>query len=250
MRLTIIVVGDTPGAWASLGIPVITMQPRPGITLQALRAAGVAQALTPLVAIVDSNYVPTAGWLAEVLKAETEVTAGCIAPSSTLTWLGWAIFLGEYLHLAPPLPDGTIEPKFVPGGNVVYQRDRIPLETMRSSEWELDFHEKLRAEGRTLIRNSRLIAQFVGHQGWLGYCRERWDLSHTIARTQRGTAPRWWLAVSRTALPALLMWRMSRDVLRRPAYFGHFIVTLPLILFFALVQASGEVHEHLTSRVS
>lgn len=243
-------VGDTPGAWASLGIPVIPMQPRPGIAIQALRAAGVAQASTPLVAIVNSNYVPAEGWLAEVLKAETDVTAGCIAPSPALTWVGWAIFLCEYLPVTPPLPDGTVEPKLVPGGNVVYQRDRIPLETMRSSEWELDFHEKLRAEGRTLIRNSRLIAQFVGHQGLMGYCHERWDLSHRIARAHRGTAPRWWLVISRTALPALLLWRMFRDVLQRPAYIGHFIATLPLILLFTFVQASGEVHDHLTSRVS
>jgi len=223
--------------------------PRAGITLQALRAEGVAQASTPLVAIVNSNYVPAEGWLDEVLRAGTDVTAGCISPSPALSWVGWAIFLCEYLPVAPPLPDGAIEPKLVPGGNVVYQRDRIPLETMRSSEWELDFHEKLRAEGRTLIRNSRLIAEFAGYEGLMGYCRERWELSHRIARTQRGTAPRWWLVVSRTALPALILWRIFRNVLQRPAYIGHFVATLPLVLLFGLVQASGEVHGHATSTI-
>ena len=44
-------------------------------------------------------------------------------------------------------------------------------------------------------------------------------------------------------------WRMTRDVLKRPAYMGHFLATLPLVLLFVVVQTVGEVHSHCTHTV-
>lgn len=240
LLLTIVVVGETPGAWETLGLPLLLIRPRPGTSLQALRAEGVRQAVTPLAAVVNPNYYPSAQWLEEALRADADVTAGCIAPAHKLSWFGWAVYFTEYSHVAPPMREGRLEPEeawLTPGGNVIYRKDTVPLDAMQSSDRELDFHRRIAAQGVRFVRRPHMIAHFQNLQSFRGYCSERWHFSSDLGRARLSG---WRQVAILAALPFLVPARVVWNIAVRGRYLGRLLLALPLVILIGLVQTAGE----------
>src|SRR5262249_15374241 len=159
----------------------------------------------------------------------------------------WAIFLAEYIHVTPPLPDGLLDRAAacrIPGGNVIYKRSALQKASMADHMWELDYHAALYNTGASFYRDSTIAIEY-GHPPTIReYVAERFALSRGFAARQAADLPafhRWILAGSRLALPAVVIARTAAAMLRKRVYIGRFFVTLPWTALFSLVQAAGEI---------
>ena len=245
LLLTIIVIGETAGAWGSLGLPLLHIRPRPGANLQAQRLEGVLQSATPLAAVVSPNYYPSPQWLEEALQSDVDVTAGCIAPAPTLSWFGWAVYFTEYSHVAPPMREGRMEPQeawLTPGGNVIYRKAAVSLDALHPADRELDFHRRIAAQGIRFARRPQMIAHFQNVQSVREYCSERWHFSSALGRAGFAQGASWRQIGILAALPILIPARVVWNIGRKGRYLGRLVLALPLIILIGLLQTLGELH--------
>jgi len=204
-----------------------------------MRRIAFAEASSEFVACMGERYTPRPGWLAAALVcSECDVLTGPIAPSSTLSLVGWSIYLAEYSHLFA-LQDGV--GTTIPGGNAVYRRQFIHA---FSDENEMAFHARLAAEGCRFGYSSQLAVEFTSPPGWLEYLSERYRMScewgGQLAR-EHSAARRLLLALSRLPLPLLLISRRGLAVWRDRRYRSRFVLTLPLLVLYSVLEMAGEM---------
>ncbi|MCB1018704.1 MAG: hypothetical protein KDC27_02195, partial [Acidobacteria bacterium] len=166
-RADVIVVTPIPLAmpdWVRL--EVLTGESR----FAALRARGLEIAATTRVAILSEDYTVDAAWLERALAhSEADVVAGVTLPPANATLAARAAWLWEYAHLAPPLAAGALDQTgatLIPGGNVVYRRDRVSGDELRQAGNELAFHRGLYRRGLSFERDLALTA--IYHPPTLG----------------------------------------------------------------------------------
>ena len=231
------------------GVRVITLPA--SISIAESRDAAIRRTSGDLVAVLHERYHVTPDWLARIWQAHSaqsaEVVAGCVGPSPRLSIAQWAMFLIEYMHAAPPLTSGLLDRAaacMIPGGNVSYKRTAFQEASMAGHLWELDFHAALFDRGVRFYRDGNLIARFAHPYTVREYVRERVRVSRELAGRRAAGMPlvsRLAMAVLRLALPALVIARATRSVLRKKAYAGRLLLALPWMAAFSMVQAWGEM---------
>jgi hypothetical protein len=229
----------------------------PDTSIADARHAATRETTGDLVAVLQERYRAPADWLdrlRQVHAAEpADVVSGVIGPASAMTPAAWAIFLTEYAHVAPPLPSGALDRAsacMIPGGNVSYKRAAFQKASMAGRLWELDFHAALYDSGARFHRDGAIVVEFGSPQSVREYAAERFQLSRQFAArraTGKSSLVRFALAAASLALPALVVGRVAGAVLRKRVYLWRFLLALPWITAFSMVQACGEAAGCLTT---
>jgi|GEM_PF-2287088 len=220
-----------------------------GLRAEGLRRAAAVPGPAPAVAILSQDYTVAADWAAVAARPtearDADVVCGEVDPPEK-GWAARAAYLWEYAHLAPPCRPGPLpadEARRVPAGAVVYRGAARDPAYLRASDSELDYHGRMAADGLRFFRDPRLrvvyhppptLAQFRAD-------RRRWSREGAHARfSDAPLAARLAAAVTRLALPPLLLARFTLAVARKPAYWATAVLSTPLACLFAVDQMLGE----------
>ena len=233
---------------------VIVLAGRDDESIPELRDRGIRQCRAPLVAIIEDHCLVTEGWMAQIREAYAELpddfaaVGGPVENGAVDRLVDWAAFLCEYSHAMGPHPAG--EAAGLPGNNVVYKREALELLVPERAEmWEYFLHAKLREAGHRFYFRPSMIVLHKRPFGVLEYLQQRFLYSRSFAAMRSaGTSggKRWVLAAMSLALPPVLLWRISRRVLKGRRHVGKLIVSLPLISVFTVSWAAGEIVGHVS----
>jgi hypothetical protein len=250
--------GEAAGKAIAHRYPGITIIALPsGTSIAQARHAATQQTTGDLVVVLQERYRVPADWLDRLRNAHAaqpaDVVSGAVGPSLAMSAPAWAIFLAEYAHVAPPLPAGWLDRAsacMIPGGNVSYKRAAFQKASMAGRLWELDFHAALYDGGARFYRDDALVAEFGYPHSAREYVAERFELSRQFAARRaagKSLAVRVALAAACLALPLVVVARLAGAVWSKPVYRGRFLLALPWIAAFSVVQAGGEIAGCFTS---
>jgi hypothetical protein len=175
----------------------------------------------------------------------TAAVGGCVENGVRDTPLDWATFLCEYSQLLEPVAEGASTT--LPGMNVAYERDAlrdIDRARFTSGFWETTVHPELLKAGRTLYSTSGIRILHSKRFSFGLFARQRFVYSRYYAgrRFGRGQRARRALACAATPmLPALLLYRMFRQVQARKRLRAEFLSALPMLSVFVVIWAWGEM---------
>jgi hypothetical protein len=214
-------------------------------TVPELRAAGIAAARAPYVALLEDHCVVRNGWAASVLvahRAGRPVVGGPIRNAATRRLRDWAAFFCEYSEHMEPLLTG-VAPS-LPGMNVSY--DRRAIEAMAGllaeGRWETWLHPHLVREGFELYADAGMAVDHVKRFGFREFLSQRYHYSRSHAGMRNAELGRLRAVylLGSPALVPLLYWRIAGRIFRRRANRLRFLEASPLVLLYTAVWAFGE----------
>ena len=149
-----------------------------------LRAAGMAAASAPYVAVIEDHCVVREGWADRIVAAHHRghsVVGGSIRNGATDRVRDWAAFFCEYTQHMEPAPGGIVDS--LPGMNVSYDRRAIEAmdEFLQRGLWETWLHPHLQAEGFQLYCDPAIALDHVKDLVLRNFCS---SVITTLARTQ------------------------------------------------------------------
>jgi hypothetical protein len=130
--------------------------------------------------------------------------------------------------------------------NVAYRRDAIaPVgrDVLAAGFWETTLHPKLLGAGGRFFLSNRMRIVHKKDFSFGLFARQRFLYSRYYAAlrfTRQQVVHRWMMSVASLALPALILFRIGRDAVRR-GHVGEFMRALPWLAVFATIWAAGEV---------
>ena len=214
-------------------------------SVPALRAAGIAAASAPLVALIEDHCVVRNGWASRLVaahRAGRSVVGGPIRNGSTDRLRDWAGFLFEYSAYMEPAPDGPVES--LVGMNVSYDRRAIAAidDLLREGKWESWLHERLRARGFELYSDAGASLDHVKDFGFREFAAQRFHYARAFAGMRNSDLGRrrFLYALGTPLLVPLLFSRIARNVFGRRRHRREFVLASPLILVYVAVTALGE----------
>lgn len=223
-------------------------------SLPRLRGIGIAEALAPVVGIIDAWCLVNSEWIAEancIHHERPEPAAGGsveLAPSERASMSAWATYLFDYWEFVPPTPEGNT--RVLAGNNIVYKRTALPRSTdlRRDGFWKAFANALLMSEGHGLWSSSKLSIQIrrrlpIGRFFRSRYHHGRSYAAMRVASSSWKTRIKW--AVIAPGLPLLFMTRQIRGLAAKPTARKWFIVCSPLLFAFHLSWAFGELHGYL-----
>lgn len=252
VRSEMIVVHPAPRPWSD---------PPAGVKLLAydsedvgwLRAAGIAAATAPLVALTRDDARAAAGWLRHFITEHRHDDAAAIggpvlaAPQSGKVAL--AAYLTEYSRFASARPES--DARDLAATNVCYKLAALPLDRIaREGFRETSIHDGLRQAGCRLRYDPAFPVILVPTMAALPFMRERFFESRRFAEARAAaatTGARLALRFGSVLLPGVFTARTfarafrngrGRDLLR----------ALPLVVLFHLVAAAGEAAGYWAAR--
>ena len=217
-----------------------------------LRAAGIRAARGRLVAVTEDHCVPRPDWYRSIVAAHRRsgwaAVGGGVENDCTHRSVDWAVFFCEYHHLMSPVPAGPSD--LVPGMNVAYDMDALApvADAFSDGLWENFLHERLRDAGYTTGLDPSIVVGHRKHFTVPMFLSERFHYSRSfagmrVAGDPIGTRLRW--AALSLGLPALLVARLTRSVLRRRRHLGWYVRAFPLVVLFSVTWSLGELVGYL-----
>ncbi|HEY8726367.1 MAG TPA: glycosyltransferase [Gaiellaceae bacterium] len=214
-------------------------------SVPALRAAGIAAASAPHIAVIEDHCVVRNGWSTRLLaghRAGRSIVGGPIRNGSTDRLRDWAGFLFEYSAYMEPGPEGAVSELL--GMNVSYDRRAIAAidDLLREGKWESWLHARLRERGFELYSDSKASLDHVKDFGFREFAAQRFHYARAFAgmRTADLGRRRFLYAFGAPTLVPLLYARLARNVLRRGRHRREFLLATPLLLVYVVVTAIGE----------
>jgi hypothetical protein len=218
------------------------------------RAVGLAAARGAIVALTEDQMVPDPGWCAAVVRAHGACHAaiGGAVEHRGAGALHRALYFCDFGRYQ--LPFGGGEARALTDQNVSYKR--AALEKIRPV-WERyyhepEVHEALRAAGEMLWLAPECVVRMDRGAPTVGsQMRERfaWGRVFGGQRARRvSRLRRLALAALSPAIPALILWRRTRDALRKRNPPGAVLATLPAMALLAMAWACGEAWGYVTAR--
>ena len=228
-----------------LGFFVAEVKAVPEAAIFAMRRSAFRVASGDRIGSLDEHYQAGSGWVDAALSPEDwDVLTGAVEAGGHMSLSGWSAYLAEYAHLLKYAGPGTLEASRVarvPGGNAIYRRDLVQ-DIPEGNEAE--FHTRLAAGSSRFRYSKQLTTIYSSPPSWRRYAAERYAQSFAWgagrARGHNVTA-RLLLAVSRLALPAVLVMRRAAGVFSARRYRLTFLLALPLIALFTIVEMAGEI---------
>jgi glycosyltransferase involved in cell wall biosynthesis len=209
-----------------------------------LRAAGIAAATAPYVALIEDHCVVRNGWAPRLLaahRAGRSVVGGPIRNGSHRV-RDWAAFFFEYSAYMEPVAEGAVDD--LPGMNVSYDRRAIAAidDLLAQGKWEGWLHERLRSRGFELYSDPAARLDHVMDFGFREFVGQRFHYARAFAGMRNeDLGPRRIVhALAAPALVPLLYSRIARNVLRRGRHRRELLLATPLIVVYTLVTAIGE----------
>jgi hypothetical protein len=211
------------------------------------RAAGLALARGRLVAMTEDHAVPAPDWCQQVLAAHGQPYAviGGAIDNAVDRPLNCALYYCDFGRYGRPL--ASREAAYVSDVNVSYKRAALEAvgEVWRDAYHETAVHCALRRRGEVLWLDPRLVV--FQHRPPITLrqaCRERIEWGRVFAET-RGAACAPWrrvlLAAGTPLLPALLLLRVARHMLRQHRTLVQMAAALPLVVALVMAWALGEL---------
>jgi hypothetical protein len=210
-----------------------------------LRAAGMAAARAPYVAVIEDHCVVRDGWASRICAAHRRghsVVGGAVRNGATRRLRDWAAFFCEYSEHMEPLPEGPT--RSLTGMNVSY--DRRAIETMSplldEGRWETWLHPHLLENGVGLHAEADMALEHVKDFGFREFVSQRYHYarSHAGMRNRELGARRAIYVLGSPALVPLLYARIARNVFRKRRHRGRFVAATPLVLVYLVVWSLGE----------
>jgi len=215
-----------------------------------LRHLGVRQTRGKLVAILEDHGQVAPGWARSVLEAHQGPWAavGGAVENGKRGLVNWAVFFCEYTPYMAPVAEG--EATDLPGNNITYKRPHLMRHAriLAQGKWESWINDSLRADGVRLASTNSVVVHHI-KSFRLGYfVVQRFHFARSYAgmrRSSQSVLKRLVYGVGSAVLPALLMARVTRTVLKKRRHLGWFLVTSPLVGLFFSVGAFGEMIGYL-----
>jgi hypothetical protein len=215
------------------------------MTVPELRAAGIAAADAPFVALVEDHCVVRNGWADGILAAHGRghrVVGGPIRNGATRRVRDWAAFFCEYSEHMEPLPAGLT--RSLPGMNVSYDRTAIAAmeELLREGRWESWLHPHLLSQGFELYSDPAIVLDHAKDFGLREFLSQRYHYSrsHAGMRNPELAWRRVLYLLGSPALVPLLYYRIARNVFAKRRHRREFLLATPLILLYLGAWACGE----------
>lgn len=214
-------------------------------TVPALRAAGIAAAAAPYVAVIEDHCLVRPGWAARIVEWHRQGKHAVGGPVDNVVdkrARDRAAFFCEYSAFLEPMPLGPA--RELTGMNVSY--DRTAIDAMRDllaeGRWEGWLHERLRDRGMELWLDPELVIDHDKDFGFREFVGQRYHYSRAYAAMRRPElGPRRWLyALGAPLLPVVLYRRIAGNV-RRSTSRQALASARPLILLYLVVWAFGEL---------
>jgi hypothetical protein len=210
-----------------------------------LRAAGIAAAEAPYVAVIEDHCVVRDGWAGRLLdnhRAGRSVVGGPIRNARTRRIRDWAAFFCEYSEHMEPLPTGpTVS---LTGMNVSYDRHAIEVmdPLLREGRWETWLHPHLTASGVEMYADGGATLDHAKDFDFSDFISQRWHYarSHAGMRNPELGPKRAIYVLGSPALVPMLYLRIARNVFSKKRHRPRFLLATPLILVYLAVWAAGE----------
>jgi len=212
-----------------------------------MRAAGINEAISPTVAIIEDHIVVRPGWARAMVDARTDaarVVGAGLVNTATDSVVDWAAWLCEYSHLAGPAPTGSVDGMH--GNHTAYDRQLLleHRDVVESGKWEDALHNAIRQKGITLWSRPDIVAGHEKHYTVVEYITQRFLYSRAYAamRTSGASALRKLVyGLLAFTLPPVLLYRIVTRVWRGGLYRSHLLPSLPLLVIFVVSWALGEI---------
>jgi GT2 family glycosyltransferase len=211
-----------------------------------LRAAGIAAATAPCVAVIEDHCVVPPGWAKAIVAAHHEghhVVGGAVRNVKTRRARDWAAFFCEYSAFMEPWATGPVPD--LTGMNVSYDREALAAidDLLREGRWENELHARLHERGFLLWAAPGAVIEHARDFGFREFASQRYHYSRSFAGMRTGArgARRILLALGTPLLVPLLFWRIVRDVRSRSGYGPAFRRAAPLVLVYTAIWAVGEL---------
>ena len=214
-------------------------------TVPELRAAGIAAAHAPYVAVIEDHCVVRNGWAQAIVaahKAGNPVVGGGIRNAADKRLRDWAAFFCEYSAFMTPLPEGPT--RSLTGMNVSYDRRALREidDLLEQGVWEGWLHDRLRSRGFQLYADSAVVLDHAKDFGFMEFLSQRYHYSRSYAgmRNEVLGRRRWLYLLGSPALVPVLWARILRNVLRRRRHRRELLLSMPLIILYTVVWSFGE----------
>lgn len=235
----------------SEGWPEVSLLPFPMSTpIPELRAAGIAHAHAPAVAVIEDHCIVTDEWYDGILAAHAQghpVVGGPVRNVATGRIRDWAAFLCEYSANVEPMAGGAVAA--LPGMNVSYDRSAVEAmdEVLRRGVWETWLHEDLQRRGFQLYRDPKMVVEHAKGFGFLEFLGQRFHYSRGYAGL-RNPDLGWMRAIYFLGSPLLVPLvasRTIRNVRARRRYGRELLLAAPLMVAYIAAYAVGEATGYL-----
>lgn len=218
------------------------------------RAAGIREARGEIVALTEDHVVPADDWCEQIISAHRTSGAGVIGgaiENGVDQMLNRALYYCDFGRYGRPLPPG--EPSYVSDVNVSYKRDVLisNCDLYSDTYHETTVHWGLIARGVKLALNDRIV--IFQHRPDIKLkkaLRERvaWGRLFAETRSAASTSPqRAAYAVGTAILPAVLLLRFFRNMVRQNRRLGEMLRILPLASMLLTAWSVGEFLGYVSS---
>lgn len=211
-----------------------------------LRAAGIAAATAPRVAVIEDHCRVTPDWADAILEAHRSghhVVGGAVRNVKTGRARDWAPFFCEYSAFMEPSATGPVDD--LTGMNVSYDREALAemADLLAEGRWESDLHPRLRERGYELWAAQGAVIEHAKDFGFFEFASQRYHYSRSFAGMRNPSLGKRRLlyALATPLLVPLLARRIVSNVRSRPAYRPAFRKAAPLVLVYTLIWAFGEL---------
>ena len=210
-----------------------------------LRAAGIAAATTPYIAVIEDHCVVRKDWAERIVCAHERghsVVGGAIRNGATTRLRDWAAFFCEYSEHMQPVNEGPTDS--LVGMNVSYSREAVDAmdDLLREGRWETWLHPRLLKAGFELYSDPDLVLDHVKDFGIREFTSQRYHYarSHAGMRNRELGPRRIVYALGSPALVPMMYRRIMRNVRSRRRQRVRFAFASPLLLFYLSAWAAGE----------
>jgi len=219
------------------------------------RAAGLAAARAPIVALTEDHARPAVDWCSTIARSHAALPHAAIGGAiddASRDRLSFAVWLCDFGRYQSPLPAGAVDA--VSDVNVSYKANA--LEAI-AAIWTGAYHETavhgaLRARGETLwLDPSIRVEQQRGPLRLADSLRERfaWGRLYAGKRTREISAShRRLLALGSPLLPTVLLARLVRTSWQRRRVRGRLLAALPLVVLLLCAWSAGEAAGYWSGR--
>jgi hypothetical protein len=252
-RMQIVVVDAVGGTTlerlrAHPGVEAIAVSER--LSVPRLRHLGIQQARGEIVAILEDHGAVAPSWAAEILRMHQEQWGAVAGPveNGATGLVNWAAYFCEYARYMAPIGQGAAED--LPGNNIAYKRPYLMRHAhlLEQGRWESWINDRLRADGLPLAVTDRAMVRHIKGFTLGEFLLQRFHFARSFAgmrRVEQSPARRLIYGLGSAALPALLLVRVTRTVLKKRRHLGWFALSLPLLALFFSVGAVGEMIGYL-----
>ena len=210
-----------------------------------LRAAGIASARAPRVAVIEDHCVAPQGWASRVVAAHNRghaVVGGPVRNGATRRIRDWAAFFCEYSAHMEPMPEGEVAS--LVGMNVSYDRRALVAiaDLLEEGRWETWLHPRLRERGFALYCDPALAIEHVRDFDFRVFAAQRYHYarSHAGMRNPELGKLRILYFLGSPLIVPLSASRIIASVLSKRRHRTRLVAAFPLVLVYLTIWAFGE----------